>query len=68
MVLLVLREYINSTENMAVFGFKLILCDNMDIFYGFRPSAIFYYIVAIILSLKYETGIYHYSNRCRLFG
>ena len=32
MVLLVLRECKNNTENVAVFGFELILCDNMDIF------------------------------------
>ena len=44
MVLTVLRECINSTENVAVVAFEHILCDNMDIFDGFRPLAIFYYI------------------------
>ena len=42
MVLPVLRECINNAKNVAVFGFLLILCDNMDIFHRFRPSAIFY--------------------------
>ena len=37
----VLREWINNKENVAVLGFDLILCDNMDIFDGFRPSVIF---------------------------
>ena len=49
MVLPALRECINSTENVAVFGISLILCDNMDIFDGFRPSAIFYYIKRLFL-------------------
>ena len=31
MVLPVLRECINSAKNVAVSGFQLILCDNMDI-------------------------------------
>ena len=42
MVLPVLHETINNAENVAVFGFKLILCENLDIFHRFRPSAIFY--------------------------
>ena len=42
MILPVLRDCINITENVAVFGFESISCDNMDTFYGFRPSAIFY--------------------------
>ena len=42
MVLPVLGECINSAKNVAVSGFQLILCDNMDIFHRFRPSAIFY--------------------------
>ena len=45
MVLPVLRECINNAENVAVFGFWHILCDNMDIFHRFRPSAILYTIL-----------------------
>ena len=42
MVLPVLSESINNAENVAVWGFKLILCDNLDIFHRFTPAAIFY--------------------------
>ena len=55
MVLPVLCECINNAENVAVFGFQLILCDNMDIFHRFRPSAIFYTTLSYIIpTLKYE--------------
>ena len=45
----VLRECTNSAENVAVVEFFLILCDNMDIFDGFRPSTIFYYIERLFI-------------------
>ena len=45
----VLRECKNNEENVVVLGFYLILCGNMDIFDGFRPSAIFYYIERLFI-------------------
>ena len=52
MVLPVLSECINSTENVAVAGFELILSKNMDIFNRFRPSTIFNYIEPLFILLK----------------
>ena len=51
MVLSVLRECINTTENVADIGFQVqpIFGDNMDIFDRFRPSAIFYYIERLFI-------------------